>query len=295
MQDPNKTQIGAPADPNRTQLGSPVDPNRTIMGSPTYEATVTIKPVQCPVCKTFNPVAMMFCVECGLIFDKALDGDAFGAPAVQLPVLVDGNGREYTLRPGENVVGRQGDISVEDVRVSRRHALLRIGQDGVTVEDIGSTNGTAVDGNRLDAGEQKAVGNKSVISLGGFELTLSLPNEVNKTLAAATGKTAAISVQPSLDESVGSLSYGESEIPLLRGLHKFGRRADNSIVISDPYVSGSHGEIEVTDTGVFLTDTGSTNGTYVNDAKLSVGQRTQIVPTDEIRLGQLPIVLKLKG
>ena len=70
MNDPNKTQMGtAPVlDPNRTQMGSVVDPNRTIMGGgPSLNATQTIKPVQCPVCKTFNPVGVAWCVDCGLI------------------------------------------------------------------------------------------------------------------------------------------------------------------------------------------------------------------------------------
>src|SRR6187549_1178306 len=106
--DPNKTSM-LTQDPNRTQLGAPptMDPNKTMLGNaPTLNATITIKPVQCPVCKTFNPAGMMFCVDCGLIFDRALPDDAFGAPVVRLPVLVDAiSGREHPIRPGVNMVG----------------------------------------------------------------------------------------------------------------------------------------------------------------------------------------------
>src|SRR5215467_5483218 len=110
MNDPNRTQA-LNADPNRTVLGTPtMDPNKTVMGSPTtLNATQTIKPIQCPVCKTFNPAGVMFCIDCGLIFDRALPADAFGAPAVQLPMLVERSGREHPLRPGTNVIGREGD------------------------------------------------------------------------------------------------------------------------------------------------------------------------------------------
>src|SRR6476620_462202 len=104
------------SDPNRTQLGAPpttFDPNKTQLGTaPSLNATATIKPTQCPICKTFNPPGVMFCIECGLIFDKALPGDAFGAPAVQLPVLVDSSGREHPLRPGTSSIGREGDIQI---------------------------------------------------------------------------------------------------------------------------------------------------------------------------------------
>lgn len=116
MNDLMKTQALS-ADPNRTQLGAPpvADPNKTVMGTaPTLNATITIKPVQCPVCKTFNPAGMMFCMECGLIFDRALPDDAFGAPAVKLPCLVDQNGKEYPLRPGTNSIGREGDVMIVD-------------------------------------------------------------------------------------------------------------------------------------------------------------------------------------
>ncbi len=296
MTDPNKTQLGAPpVDPNRPQLGVPsFDPNRTVMGtSPTYEATTTIKPVQCPVCKTFNPVAVMFCVECGLIFDKALDGDAFGAPAVQLPVLV-ADGREFQLRPGVTVVGRQGDIAVEDTRVSRRHA--QVGYDGqsVTVEDLGSTNGTSVGGSRLGSGEKRSVSNGQTVSFGGYEMRLGVPGEVNKTVAAMGGKTVGLDVAPTTGEVVAYLEVDGREIPLKLGIHTFGRRDGNPIVISDPYVSGQHGAFEVTETAVYLTDTGSTNGTVVNDAKLAANQKTLIGKDDVIRLGQIEVRVRFR-
>ncbi len=297
MHDPNKTQLGAPStlDPNRTQMGSVGDPNRTVMGSPTFEATVTIKPVQCPVCKTYNPVGVMFCVECGLIFDMALEGDAFGAPAVQLPVFVDPSGRELRLRPGPNVLGRQGDIVIEDTRVSRRHATAHLDGNNVTVEDLGSTNGTSVEGQKLGPGVKSPVGNNATVSLGGFELKLSLPGETNKTLAAASGKTAAIAAAPTTGEIVAWLNLPTGEHALRPGAYTFGRRDSNEIVVADPYVSGSHGTVEVTATEVYFTDTGSTNGTIVNDAKLATGQKTQLRPGDVIKLGQVEVTLRFPG
>lgn len=296
MSDPNKTQLGAPpVDPNRTQLGAPtIDPNKTIMGmGPTYEATTTIKPVQCPVCKTFNPVGVMFCVECGLIFDKALDGDAFGAPAVQLPVLV-ADGKEHQLRPGTTVIGRQGDIVIEDTRVSRKHAQVSFDGSNVVLEDLGSTNGTSVNGTKLSPGQKLTLNNGEKVSFGGYEMTLGLPGEANKTMAAMGGKTTALDVAPTNGEVVANLEWEGNSVPLKIGTHSFGRRDSNDIQISDPYVSGSHGEFEVTETAVYLTDTGSTNGTVVNDAKLSPNQKTQIGKDDVVKLGNIEIRVVFK-
>ena len=53
---------------------------------------------------------------------------------------------------GELVVGRENaDVTVDDEEVSRRHLAVRPHEDGVELEDLGSTNGTFVDGARLSA------------------------------------------------------------------------------------------------------------------------------------------------
>ena len=53
---------------------------------------------------------------------------------------------------GELVVGRENaDVTVNDEEVSRRHLAVRPHEDGVELEDLGSTNGTFVDGARLSA------------------------------------------------------------------------------------------------------------------------------------------------
>ena len=52
------------------------------------------------------------------------------------------------LTEGEWVVGSSADADIRINRptVSRRHAMLVVGEDGVEVEDLGSTNGTRIDG-----------------------------------------------------------------------------------------------------------------------------------------------------
>ncbi|MCU0316404.1 MAG: FHA domain-containing protein [Fimbriimonadaceae bacterium] len=299
MQPPNKTLLGAPpaVDPNKTRMGSPpgFDPNRTILGgAPNLNVTTTLKPVQCPVCKTFNPVGVKWCVECGLIFEFALDGDAFGAPAVQLPVLIESSGKEHVLRPGLTVVGRQGDIIVEDTRASRRHCQFESQQGTVTVEDLGSTNGTLVNGQKLNSGEKRQVVAGDKVSLGGYELTVGMPGEAQKTLAAIGGRTAAISAAPTTSSAVAWLVLPDTEVPLSEGSMVFGRKSEHPICIPDPYVSSKHGLIEVETGSVYLTDTGSTNGTVLNGVKLGSGQRVQLQKGDVIKLGSVEITLRFK-
>ena len=296
MNDPSKTQALS-ADPNRTQLGAApaLDPNKTMMGTaPTINATVTIKPIQCPVCKTFNPAGVMFCVECGLIFDRSLPADAFGAPAIQLPVLVETTGREHAIRPGLNSIGREGDVMLADQRVSRKHAQIKSDDGVISIEDVGSTNGTFLNGDRLQEGENKTINPGDTVSFGGLELKLSMPGQAGATNVLASNKTAAMAAAPRVEGAPAVLVGEGQEFPLKKGVNTFGRKSANDVQIADPYVSGKHGEIEVAEDGIYLTDTGSTNGTMLNDAKLNSNQRTQITAADEIRLGSLKFHVELR-
>jgi hypothetical protein len=67
--------------------------------------------------------------------------------------LVSGDGRTYPLAIGSTVIGRgdQATLRLPDVGISRRHA--RIDYDGtqVVLTDLGSTNGSMVNGQRVSA------------------------------------------------------------------------------------------------------------------------------------------------
>ncbi len=73
------------------------------------------------------------------------------APFELLVVGGPASGRRFPLIPGDHVVGRDPakGISVPDDAVSRRHLVFSVRSDGVSVEDLGSTNGTFVDGRRV--------------------------------------------------------------------------------------------------------------------------------------------------
>jgi serine phosphatase RsbU (regulator of sigma subunit) len=62
-------------------------------------------------------------------------------------------GRRYKLGEGEYVIGRRSDcqIFVPDMRVSRQHARLWKNGEAWTLEDLGSNNGTYINGVRLQA------------------------------------------------------------------------------------------------------------------------------------------------
>ncbi len=65
------------------------------------------------------------------------------------------SGREFPLRPGANVIGRSGeaDLFLDASRVSRRHARIFVSEAEATVEDLGSKNGTFLQGTRIQGRE----------------------------------------------------------------------------------------------------------------------------------------------
>ncbi|MBL7501271.1 ATP-binding cassette domain-containing protein [Frankia sp. CNm7] len=61
-------------------------------------------------------------------------------------------GRTHALRPGRMLIGRalSNDIIVGDLLASREHAELFFGRSGLEIVDLGSANGTFVNGRRVD-------------------------------------------------------------------------------------------------------------------------------------------------
>ncbi|WP_437812992.1 FHA domain-containing protein [Sorangium sp. So ce1078] len=73
---------------------------------------------------------------------------------------------------GEFFIGRSADcqLSLDDPLVSRRHALLTVGEGGVAIEDLGSRNGVLINGTRITGRQLLSDGDK--IAIGGQEMFL---------------------------------------------------------------------------------------------------------------------------
>lgn len=82
---------------------------------------------------------------------------------------------DLALSAGEFALGRSAEcqLSLDDPLVSRRHALLLVAKDGVTIEDLGSRNGVIVNGERitgrlaLKPGDTILIGSQELKLLGG--------------------------------------------------------------------------------------------------------------------------------
>jgi pSer/pThr/pTyr-binding forkhead associated (FHA) protein len=130
--------------------------------------------IYCQECGFLNPEAANYCARCGALLVKedggteatqtftAEEGDDAPADALEDlgitgPALVvrSGGGRAgETFHPeGETTIGRSPDcgIFLDDVTVSRKHAVVSERDGAFLVEDQGSLNGTFVNRKRVES------------------------------------------------------------------------------------------------------------------------------------------------
>jgi DNA-binding winged helix-turn-helix (wHTH) protein len=105
------------------------------------------------------------------------------AAALRRHCLVNGK-REIELSDGENIVGRDMDaaVRIDDPTVSRHHARVVVDGAAVRVEDLGSKNGSFVDGKRLRASRRLRSGN--TVKVGSVLLTFKTYSPEESTESA---------------------------------------------------------------------------------------------------------------
>ncbi|RCH69851.1 FHA domain-containing protein [Streptomyces sp. SDr-06] len=237
------------------------------------------------------------------------------------------NGSTWTLDPSRSyTLGRdpQGDLVVDDARVSWRHATISWGGRSWVIEDHGSTNGTYVQGQRI---HQMEIGPGSSVHLGnatdGPRLNLTGAAAAAYAQPAAQAQAAPAHPQPQQappqqggwaqqaqvpqqqwqqqppqpqvpqqgGQAGGPPVYGDRspttfhQVALGRVM-RIGRALENELVVSDLQVSRHHAEFHATPDGrMEIRDLGSHNGTYVNGQPIAKGGSVLLGPQDIVGVG----------
>ena len=199
---------------------------------------------------------------------------------------------------GELVIGRSAgtDAGLEDdAEMSRRHARITRDQDGrVLIEDLGSANGTWVNGERitgprpLNAGDIVKVGQTTLVLTDGRG---RVPEPTRIGAVDIATRLAAIEEPEVLHVTAGNANGQRirlsSEFLIGRSANEEGRLGD------DQEISRRHARITRDTKGwLIIDDLGSANGTWVNGER--VRESRQLSPGDTIRVGQTTLEL-LKG
>jgi hypothetical protein len=158
--------------------------------------------MQCRRCGHDNEPGANFCSSCGA---SLADADETTASLgliedrqqleAELGVLLDdlppdmgmlvvrrgpNAGSTYALDADETSIGRHpdSDLFLDDVTVSRRHAVVRRVGDGYEITDVGSLNGTYVGGERIDTAP---LDDMAEVQIGRFVLTFLLGGRAEAT------------------------------------------------------------------------------------------------------------------
>jgi pSer/pThr/pTyr-binding forkhead associated (FHA) protein len=96
--------------------------------------------------------------------------DAAPAGPATEPLVLKVNGQERVYPQGKAVIGRSRDVDlqIDNADVSRRHAVIYWSEGSIVVKDLGSTNGTMVNGYPIDS---TVVRPADVIRIGNCHIT----------------------------------------------------------------------------------------------------------------------------
>ena len=149
--------------------------------------------MRCPECGFVNSEGASYCQRCGAFLGDARAGDGdttiayqvgdtgelqpvdlerFSAEGATLVIRSGGGraGETFAIRKDRMAIGRSPDayIFLDDVTVSRNHALLVRRRDGLYIDDLGSLNGTYVNRRRI---ESHKLSDGDELQIGKYKLT----------------------------------------------------------------------------------------------------------------------------
>jgi pSer/pThr/pTyr-binding forkhead associated (FHA) protein/S1-C subfamily serine protease len=195
------------------------------------------------------------------------------------PGLVLEGGRRVAVG-AELVIGRRkADLALDDSQVSRRHAVVRPIEGGMEIEDLGSANGTTVNGEAIKTAQR--LRNGDLVQIGRVRLTAQVPashRDITVLATDATGPHVVVTRGP-----LAGRSYSVDN-DLIIG------RQDADLLLDDPQVSRHHAVVRAIDGQLEIEDLASANGTFVNGSRLDGTQRLQA--GDAIAIG--PVVLEAR-
>src|SRR3954454_16786329 len=201
---------------------------------------------------------------------RRLGGRGLTVPAA---ASVDFGGRRVPV-DSEVTIGRAPDntFTIDDEEVSRRHARVFRDGGGFVLEDLGSSNGTLVNGGRIGGPHRLGPGDR--IGVAGVVLDF-IPG------AAPPGDGTRMLSRP-----VPALVT--ERVQLTGEQLAIGRDESSDLVLRDPNVSRRHAVLSRRPEGVSLADLGSTNGTRVNGELVT---NTWVKSGDQIGVGPYVLVL----
>lgn len=214
-------------------------------------------------------------------YEPDLDGDQTVRLSRNFAILLQPSEQKaFTLRSPKISIGRSQircDVAIEsNDSISRVHAYISQTRDKCYLEDNKSANGTFVNGQQLEPGEQVALDNPAVFQLNDETLILLSGN-----LARKYEKKKSVSLI--INEQATEVKLIESDnLPLNRNSKWPGG------TLADPKIHrAAHACLVRQADGIYLVDESPErgNGTYLNGSRMRNGESRQLSSGDRMRLG----------
>lgn len=196
----------------------------------------------------------------------------------------------FDITKGRVNVGRDSsnDLVLDEPTVSGFHAAIFYENSICTIVDLGSSNGTSLNGQLLSG--KTVVNPTDTISFGNQHFQLIDPN------ASSSNKTQLLDavqepVKPNSNprKSLGQLILKKGQGPKVIELDRditIGRSNDNDVVVGNTMISGRHAGFILSENSIKIYDADSTNGTFVNGQRISRSETSiydgDIVSFDEV-------------
>ena len=204
--------------------------------------------------------------------------------------------QRFTLAEGRLCVGRASanDIVLDDDHVSRHHVELSWDGDTLRMRDLGSANGSYVDGERR---AEAVLAHGQQLRLGNSVLRVSFPDrDTMATTLFPVPSLEDVAPEDVLDTELNRraepmlLVCDDADItehPITRDVLLIGRDEECDVVLNHPAISRFHAVIEHNGSNCTLLETGSRNGLQVNGRRTS---RHRLSDGDIVQLGPYRVV-----
>ncbi|GAC1351113.1 MAG: hypothetical protein NVSMB1_01040 [Polyangiales bacterium] len=223
----------------------------------------------CPTCGHPNPISNKFCASCGTVLVQkapvAVAPPVIASRASLTALRADGtDAGTYQLPEGSTMVGRDlGGIFGGDSYLSPKHAWFKVQGGRVTVKDERSLNGVYIKVARdspieLKAGDIFRIG-QEILRFEKLKFPPASPDGVDRIGSPPDGIVGTLALITGRESTANAFSVHA------HGIH-LGRERGDVVFPEDGYVSGLHCRVAPEAGRIFLTDLGSSNGTYVRFA-----------------------------
>jgi len=186
-------------------------------------------------------------------------------------------------------------------RVSRNHVELTLKENKIFVRDLNSTNGVYINNNKISPNTNISLTPKDKLTLsvdylvdlthfiqGDDNTKVLIHNQSNeKKIVMEDGKGIYNDGQKTILFDTNKTQIGDMVQMDNSPFTRIGRNSDNQIVINNSNISRYHCKIRMlTPVIIEIEDTGSTNGTFADDERITPGKRFQYSTSVAIRLGK---------